>query len=424
MFKGRTFDSGTDTGNFTGLIEFEDHAILAENVGGHAIHKGVTLDIDISHETSGYDTDFYIYVADSHGVLLRFVSTSAVSNIVITIVDDTASSIVIVANDDPDGTYNISWSITMVNQIIDNPIELLRDLKKRQNWSEIGVTYDWGKDVVPGALIKVTGDGSFNSAYLIPILNIKICGQIHDYGDGWISDMCQGICERFFLLSYQDENGYECIKYIFAKENPSTVIDIDDIKAVGEFTEPSIQNTFCAPVINYGYDYATEKFTGRLSVEKPWADTYTADCATGFAGTDGQTVWNLCSALYEKTRQIEPMPSNLSDCYWVKDYAGALWVLQTMLYSMTIRRQTITVGFEIGYQWNVGTHIKIKIPHTTDDLTVECMIETIEIDKDNNSVKVQLMILDDIETELFTSGLFSFSGTGLTEIGSVGMSEI
>jgi hypothetical protein len=162
-----------------------------------------------------------------------------------------------------------------------------------------------------------------------------------------------------------------------------------------------MSDIYCAPIINYAYDYATEKFTRQLRVENVWESTFNAAYCPGIEAADAEDIWNECHALWAKVRQIEPMPSNLTDRSWVPDYDTALWCLHQQLKLMTLKRCSFSVGYTVGRKWDIGTHFKLQLPHETNNHAIECVVEEIVKKKDSNLVTVQVILLDVIESSFF-----------------------
>jgi hypothetical protein len=305
--------------------------------------------------------------------------------------------------------------------LIDNPVDVIGHIKQLQNWSELGGTpANWGKEVIAGALIKTSGEGSFNATALDEIKNLKIARQIFDYEKSWSDDMVQSICEEFFLLSYQDENGYECIKSLLTLENPSTVITLRGTKGiVGDIIEPPMSKIYCTPIFNYGKDYATDKFTKQLRVDNVWMPTFDSSYVSGFKGTDGEEIWNICHTLWNRTRQIEPMPSNLTDREWCPDYDTAIWCLRKELQLMTIKESSLTLRYADARKWDVGKHFKLKLPHQTSNAEIECVVYEINKDKYNRNVDVNILFLEELTQR--DEDYLTFSQEGnyeFTEIGN------
>lgn len=279
--------------------------------------------------------------------------------------------------------------------LVDNPLSALRYIKTHQNWSELGSTYDWGKDYISGSLIKTSGEGSFNSSTLSEISSLKIARQLFSYNETWSDSLCQSLCEQFFILSYQDDNGYECVKNLLYQENPTDVITYADTKGeIGSIVEPDPKNIYCLPIINYGYDYATEKYTKQLKILNVWENQWVSDSSPGFSAVDGEDIWNTCHDLWLKTQQIEPMPDNLSNLIWVPDYTTAVWCLRRQLAMMELKRTSLNLPYATYRKWDVGKHFLLQLSHQTDNEPVECVATSVWKSKETKSIKVEVIILD------------------------------
>lgn len=302
--------------------------------------------------------------------------------------------------------YHISYTVQMLSTLeetlIDDPVSIIEHVKRLQNWSETGSLYNWGMEYSPDAKIRQSGEGSFLSNNLQEVRNIKIARQILDYDKAWSDAIVQSLCEQFYLVSYQNESGNECLKDILIKENPDTIIGFEHMMGnVGDMIEPQTSNIFCTPVINYAYDYATERYTRQIRVEQVWQSTWKSEYTPGLNSEDGSDIWTACSKLYKKVRQIEPIPSNLSDRVWIYRYQDAVWSLKRMIQLMEIRRCSFNVAYEVGRKWNIGKHLILQLPHETAGKQVEIVIEEIRKNKKNNRVYVKVMLLDDIETSFY-----------------------
>jgi hypothetical protein len=110
-----------------------------------------------------------------------------------------------------------------------------------------------------------------------------------------------------------------------------------------------------------------------------------------------QATWGKCRALYLKYGQIEAAPSELTDKKSIVTYADAKNYLDVWLAWMGKRRTSFSVAYLTGHTWNLADIITINLPHITDANAIKCKIEKISKNKTGNSVKVNLIIMDDLE---------------------------
>jgi len=410
MFKGRCVESEIDTGIIEETGLFDTTFYTFTEVGLYQIKKGDTIHLQHTYESEGYEYNYFIYEANSNGVSLVQIGNYTTPDITYTLTHDDTDRIIFTANDNPSGTYKITYSLQITSYFIDNPIDAILNIKLLQNWSELGVIYNWGKEVVDEALIKDSGDGAFNSSTLADHRTLKVSRQIHTMDKAYSDIMVKDLCETFFLISYQDADGYECIKSLLTKETPATTITLSDVLGLGEMIPPDVSQIYCTPVINYAYDYALGEFTQQISINKTWETTYSSDYTSGLTSADSLTYWNACRSLWNDVKQIEQMPANLMNKYWIPDYATAVWYLSKLVQLMTIQRFSITVGYTTGYKWRVGTHFKIQVPHETNNNIIEVVIEKVRKNKkpinSRSEVVADVILLDEISTNIYNTYMY------------------
>lgn len=278
--------------------------------------------------------------------------------------------------------------------IIDNPIMLLEYIKRHQNWSDNADT----------ALIKITGDGSFDDSELDELKALTVARQFHDYEGVWTDILAKSICETFYLISRHDSNGSECVEYLFNESTVSDIITIDDIipGTIGAVEEPNAENVFVEPFINYGYDYGTSKFKNSLKIigvteNSEWSSSLT----TGFSGNDGEALWSKCRANYLKYRHVEKIQPSMTDQYWIVDYDTALWKITKMIDLMTKCRFSFSAHYETGRDFYIGKHISIQFPHETNDITIRSCIHKLGKHKQGNRVNINVTLLEEVPTSFY-----------------------
>ena len=319
----------------------------------------------------------------------------------------------------------------VATDLIDNPVAILEHVKRLQNGSEYGDAVDFGKEYSPSIKIRIGAvDGSYDN---LPaeLYTYRPAFQIFDRDKAGTDKIAELICKRYGLCTYQDKDGYECVEDVFTKKNTIGVAStlatislsaiVDDI---GATKEPKSQDVFVNPLINYSYNPGSQKFDKNLQVLNSADSTYTKTDGTihtagigwepeltpGFQGTDGQEVWEACHALWNRFRQIELAPSDLTDCEMITTYSDALAYITKWVNRMGLRR----VSFNIPYvyvasddswarDWHVAQHININLPHQTNGGDIECVIESIVKDKNNNIINIEVILLDDIISNFFLS---------------------
>lgn len=281
-----------------------------------------------------------------------------------------------------------------VSGIVDEPIELLEYVKRRQNWDD--------NDGTP--LIKLSGDGSFDDSALAELRVLSIARQLFGKNEQWTDALTKSICETFYLLSRIDENGYECVEYLLRDTTPSDTVAIGDIVpgSVGMVKYPNSENMFLEPYINYGYDYASERFTQSLRVEGIEDNTsWTTELTPGFSGNDGESIWYACRQRFMRYGRFERIPDGMSNQYWIVDYNTALWKMQKMVQWMGLPGFSFSVYYDTARTWYCGKQIYIDFPNETNDVSTRALIVGINKSRRNNRCDLDLLLLDNIPTNFY-----------------------
>jgi hypothetical protein len=243
--------------------------------------------------------------------------------------------------------------------------------------------------------------------------------------------LVKDLCETFFLVNYQNKNGYECVKPLLGREleNNDKLPLITLAHVIGDIEnveEPDTNNIYCEPFLNYAFNYARDKYDKQLAITNVEKNEYKPSYAIGFNTTitrkffiknsstgilltDGEYLWNLYHDIYSKYGVINKPPSNVTDKYMIRTYTDAVWFLYNMSKVMQLKR----IGFSVPYlitgdndydyeqqprDWELMEHLRINFPRQTNGKTVEVAIESITKDKNNSKVTVKCIILDELKT--------------------------
>jgi hypothetical protein len=333
--------------------------------------------------------------------------------------------------------FNNTWgSRKTATALIDNPIDMLEHSRRLQNWSEVGDNKVYGKEYCANAKIKVdANEGSYHedNTLLDSIRALRPSFQVTDEDNAWTDTFAKMLCEQYFLCTRQDSSGYECVHYLDPQATDAstpavTVTFADVVGDIGQTEEPKSQNVFCEPFINYAYNPGNDKFDKQLRIlnaaDAAWVGTGTegtpqyaagyavahgapAEYTPGFSGTDGQAIWTACHALWLRFRTLEQPPSNLTDSRPVVLYADALNKITDWVAWMGKRRTSFTVPYNFtsgsiqARDWHVAMKLNFNNPHKTNGWNIKCLIEKIEKDKHAGTVKVDIILLEDIPTAFF-----------------------
>ena len=282
------------------------------------------------------------------------------------------------------------------DDLIDNPISIIEHCLRYQNWSEKGIEQNWGHYYNNDSeIIKTNGEGSFNASYLDEIKNKKCAFQILDYSKAWTDSIIKLICNEFYLIHYQDGNGKECLDYMFRTDPDAQLVTYGDTKGqIGALERPKARDINCRPVVKYAYDQYTGEYTKELRVKNVSESTFDESFISGFSGSDGQTIWNQCRELYKIVGSIDDNNEGDIELSTIYRYEDALWHLQKRIELMKKCKLSFSVPYMVGRYWRQGTHIKLQLPHETNNEIRECIIEKVTISKSNDTVNVTVLIDD------------------------------
>lgn len=275
----------------------------------------------------------------------------------------------------------------------EDPISTILHIKLLSNWSELGIAKNWGKEFVDEALIDYD---SFNSSFLDELRNLKISRQLFNKTEADSLNFIDTICNTFYLISKINKNGYETISYLFPPESlECDLVTLNESDYISEIKEPSPQDLFLEPVLNYAYDYMTGEYTKQLAITNIDKLEWLPEYSPGFTLSDGEEVWNTLKEIYSLNPIITPIPQNLQNQILIPDYTTAVWKIKKIIEWMQKPRCSIKVPYSIGNFWGFGTFIKIKHPHKTGNQEIRCIIEDITKDKKSN-IDCKLILIDKV----------------------------
>jgi hypothetical protein len=299
--------------------------------------------------------------------------------------------------------YNDTWGSRKTSDgLIDDPVNLFEHICRLQNWTDAdddsGVT-NYGKEYSEFALIDTTtNEGGFDSIELASLKDQKIAFQLFDYDDGWTDTLKSEICKYFFLISNTNTTGketiYSLLQYGGTIADTVTLADVPETMEIGEVEEPQQENVYCEPFVRFAMDNASgeyKNYIGITNVNKAaWQQSYTP----GILGYQGERLWTLCHAMWIRYRHIERPPSNMTDNYMVYRVDDAIKYLDNWIYWMERKRITVPVYYEKAKSWNVGKHIYINLVHETDSESIECVIYSIEKNKNAGYCTLKMVMLE------------------------------
>jgi len=162
--------------------------------------------------------------------------------------------------------------------------------------------------------------------------------------------------------------------------------------------EPRIENVFCEPVVNYLFNQGSGKYDRTLAVTHIDATEWQSSYTPGYKDADGVVVWNACKVLYNQFRWVEPCPAEFSDQNMIADYDTVVYCVKRKIAWMNRwRLPTITVSYSKGNAYNLFTHLMVQLPMHTNNTLVECIIEKLVKSKNTGTVKIDFVVLGNIE---------------------------
>jgi hypothetical protein len=295
-----------------------------------------------------------------------------------------------------------------LNDSIADPVDLLEHIKRLGNWSEVGDITKIGKEYAPHAKINTgTGIGGFDYFHLVYIRGCRPSFQILEKSDADIIKLSKDICSTYFLSSYQNENGEECVlpldkdSYNAMKLLSMRSFTYADLYGdISDIQEPDPQNIYCQPVINYNYNYASDKYSMMLGVINASAPAFNRSCVVGFSTDDdalAQELWQYCHDFYLEFGNIETPSGDLTDKKMIRSYADATWYLKTWIWWMKThrRRFELITNYERGIGLYPGMLVNVNLKHQTHGNDKICRVEKVGLSLHKNTATLGLIMIDE-----------------------------
>jgi len=315
--------------------------------------------------------------------------------------------------------FNSTWgSRKNSDAVMNNPRDICEHILRLQNFSEVGDVVDYGKEYCENALINTaSAEGGFDYAGLDILNSYSAAAQFSDYESCWSDALLKSLCQQYDLCIFQDGEGKECLNYIGSyKVTPAVSLGIGDIieGSVGNVVEQHADSVFCEPVIYYNYNYGSDKFDNVIRITNSGQDTYTAGYVTGYRGDEAEELWNLANALWKRYRTINDPPEHLTHCEWIRQERDAKEYLHNWFKRMGVYIQEGEgivfspkkwISFSVPYElsmtigdahkpWFVSMHLLLNLPLQTNGQDVQCIIESVSFDIENNKTDVTAIIMD------------------------------
>ncbi|MEA3346957.1 MAG: hypothetical protein U9Q21_02570 [Candidatus Auribacterota bacterium] len=277
-----------------------------------------------------------------------------------------------------------------INNMIQSPLEVLEYAARMQNWSETSKMpgNGWGKNYPAFPLINLSGDGSFDESTLKGLSDgFEISRQIQSYGDCYTDKIKKSICRDFFVGSYINASGYESVVNLRRREiTTGELIDFDKLIDRNRVTikDPDPADIFPEPFVRYGINPETGGYEGIIKFTNVDAEAFSpayVEAPDGlFSPGEAEEYWDKCKALWGKSREINIPTSDLTDMKWAngKDCEKlAKDKILNWIDWMGHYRFVLQTGYSIVKDWEEGKRFELQLPHQTDDIKTEALVEEI-----------------------------------------------
>jgi hypothetical protein len=290
-------------------------------------------------------------------------------------------------------------------QIIQDPVSALEHFCRLQNGSENSPApyAGWGKAYWNNALINMN---SFYDSGMAALRNYQCAGQIHDEKDGFTSTIKKKLCYQFGMASYTDGDGYECVKPLLkALTSPSDTITLSQIidRNSIKVYEPDPADIYPEPFVQYNKNYGSGAFDGLIKImntdfENPsqtQKGLFVQGCQNGDVAA---TLWGLCYNLMQRTHNMEPPPSDMTDLDFIRDYSTALahltdWINWMYNPEIEFNVSSVATGADA---WQECHRFNLILPHQTANVNIECILEEITVNPNaEHEVKIKAIMLSD-----------------------------
>lgn len=302
--------------------------------------------------------------------------------------------------------------------LIESIVDVHEHICRLENFTEEGATEEPGKAYAASALINTaTTEGGHDYIGLDSVRDIPIRRQIFDESEARSGRIKESLCKQFFLCSYTNMSGQECLNTIHRRDStPDVNITLNHILpgSLSSFEEVGVENIFCQPFVRYAKNSATGDFDGIIRITNVHKATYDSSYVSGYTGTEAETMWNLAHALYGHYRILTEPPSEMTDHEWIyekedaKDYL-MMWLEWMGAYLTSGNVATVArsrrYSFETPYSvamtigaahtpWFPSMRFDVTLPHQTAGSTLQNIVENIKFNTAGNKAVVSALCYD------------------------------
>ena len=329
---------------------------------------------------------------------------------------------------DKDLIFANGWT---TNNLINDPMGALAHTKWLQNFTNslgaVVPSEGWGKAYPTGyePLNKMQDEvGSYYHSDFSSYgwLDVQLSKQITDRKASSSKAISKDICNKFFTVSWVNQDGLECVSQIAQKSSLviSQTITQSDMISWGDRIEQDSRDIFCEPIVNYDYNVASKGYNQSVAITQTGVALATESLqANAVKGLDylsesaRASLWLRARALYTYYGVINEAPKVLSDNSWISEKDDAYWYLRKWLRFQGVgivdgsakvvpkNYFNFSVRYDVGASWDIGTRINVNVPNLTDSVDYEALIYSISRNVSASpptiDVKVILFDLDIVE---------------------------
>ncbi len=338
--------------------------------------------------------------------------------------------------------YTDTWgSRRTATDMIDYPHDVLEHIIRLQNWSDTSTAETWGKAYADSPLIDTSAvEGGFGHPSLSSITGLNCARQILSESEAYTDKLKESLCRDFFICSFNKHSatyaGYEALSFLpleFDEKGytiDAATITLSKLINVKSIEMQSQEDVFCEPLIRYKRNYANDEFEGLIQIKNVAASSYDASYVIGYTGESAEYIWRLAKALWNFYRHVEEPPNELIESEWIRSEEAALVKMQSWLRWMgTIytggdistqsnykveppKRITFDMPYQLAESYFISQRVKIQIPHYTNNVAVESILESISHNINNNVTTIRAILLG--ETTAIEYFIKDTYGVGVT----------
>jgi hypothetical protein len=302
--------------------------------------------------------------------------------------------------------FNDTWDSRKTSaNLMQSPIDIYEHVSRLQNWSDNGESIPalgWGKAYSTAAQIQTGAtDGSFDDTRLTTsgVTAITAARQIFDATEGMSDEIKRSLAKEFFFAGYINREGEEAIEFLPKIQGETytglTTINLASCIAVGDIIEPDVKDIWNEFTFEYQWQEWAEKYAKKITITHPEAAAYSADYISGVTNAgNAQDLWSAAHVIYNDYHVVNKMPDEYGQLKWITTEADAIWHIRQRLAWIGQNRIPLTVSYDVGRLWHIGTRFVLNIPHQTDGVNVTCIIEQITKSYTTGTVDIVAIALD------------------------------